>query len=192
MGHTSKCYTDNLKSPPRWPEWRKTWLSHITVYHLWGFPPGAVVKNPTANTGDVVQSLGQEDLLEKEIATHSNILVWKIPWTQEPGMLQSLGSQRIGHDLATKQQQYVIYDQTSYHWSYSSKKKEMKELRVCATKIHGFRTLDIPPKKFIISLLFPIPRPKTAANLSGCKEALRENSKRWKNQVSMLLMSKST
>ena len=44
-----------------------------------------MVKNPTANTGDVVQSLGQEDLLEKEIATHSNILVWKIPWTEEPG-----------------------------------------------------------------------------------------------------------
>ena len=68
----------------------------------------------------------------------------------------------------------------------------MKELRVCATKIHGFRTLDIPPKKFIIALLFPIPRPKTAANCSGCKETQRENSKMWGNQVSMLLRSKST
>ena len=52
-----------------------------------------------------VQSLGQEDPLEKEMATHSSILPWKIPWTREPGGSQSTGSQRVGHDLATKQQQ---------------------------------------------------------------------------------------
>ena len=45
-----------------------------------------------------VQSLGREDLLEKEMATHSSILAWKILWTEEPGRLQSLGSQRVGHD----------------------------------------------------------------------------------------------
>ena len=45
-----------------------------------------------------VQSLGQEDLLEKEMATHSSILAWKIPWSEEPGRLQSMGSQRVGHD----------------------------------------------------------------------------------------------
>jgi len=44
-----------------------------------------------------VQSLGQEDPLEKEMATHSNILAWKIPWMEEPGGLQSMGLQRIGH-----------------------------------------------------------------------------------------------
>ena len=48
-----------------------------------------------------VQSLGQEDLLEKEMATHSSILAWKIPWTEEPGSLQSMGLQRVGHELAT-------------------------------------------------------------------------------------------
>ena len=48
-----------------------------------------------------VQSLGQEDLLEKEMATHSSILAWKIPWTEEPGRLQSMGSQRVRHDWAT-------------------------------------------------------------------------------------------
>ena len=42
--------------------------------------------------------LGQEDSLEKEMATHSNILAWRIPWTEEPGRLQSMGSQRVGHD----------------------------------------------------------------------------------------------
>ena len=45
-----------------------------------------------------VQSLGWEDLLEKEMATHSSILAWKIPWTEEPVRLQSMGSQRVGHD----------------------------------------------------------------------------------------------
>ena len=48
-----------------------------------------------------VQSLGWEDLLEKEMATHSNILAWRIPWMEEPGRLQSTGSQRVGHDWAT-------------------------------------------------------------------------------------------
>ena len=45
-----------------------------------------------------VGSLGREDLLEQEMATHSSILAWKIPWTEEPGRLQSTGSQRVGHD----------------------------------------------------------------------------------------------
>ena len=46
-----------------------------------------------------VLSLGQQDPLEKEIATHSSIFAWEIPWTEEPGRLQSIGSQRVGHDL---------------------------------------------------------------------------------------------
>ena len=45
-----------------------------------------------------VQSLGQEDLLEKEMAIHSSVLAWTIPWMEEPGRLQSMGSQRVGHD----------------------------------------------------------------------------------------------
>ena len=45
-----------------------------------------------------VQSLGREDPLEKEMATHSSILAWRIPWMEEPGKLQSTGSQRVGHD----------------------------------------------------------------------------------------------
>ena len=46
----------------------------------------------------------QEVLLEKEMATHSSILAWEIPWTGEPGRLQSMGPKRVGHDFATKQQ----------------------------------------------------------------------------------------
>ena len=48
-----------------------------------------------------VQSLGQEDPLEKAMATHSSIFAWRIPWTEEPGGLQFTGSQRVGHDWAT-------------------------------------------------------------------------------------------
>ena len=48
-----------------------------------------------------VQSLGRENLLEKEVATHSSILAWKIPWMEEPGRPQSMGLQRVGHDWAT-------------------------------------------------------------------------------------------
>ena len=49
-----------------------------------------------------VRSLGREDPLEKEMATHSSILAWRIPWTEEPGGLQSTGSRRVSHNLATK------------------------------------------------------------------------------------------
>ena len=49
-----------------------------------------------------VRSLGQEDPLEKEMATHSSTLAWRIPWMEEPDGLQSMGSQRVGHNLATK------------------------------------------------------------------------------------------
>ena len=52
-----------------------------------GRPGDSVVKNPPAIQETQVQSLGQEDSLEKEMATHSSILAWKIPWTEEPGML---------------------------------------------------------------------------------------------------------
>ena len=55
-----------------------------------------------------VWSLGQEDPSEKEMATHSSILAQKIPWTEEPGGLQSVGSQRVRHNWATKQQQQVM------------------------------------------------------------------------------------
>ena len=57
-----------------------------------------MVNNLLAMQEAGVRSLGQEDLPEKGIVTHSSILVWRIPWTEEPGRLQSLGSQRVRHD----------------------------------------------------------------------------------------------
>ena len=57
-----------------------------------------LVKNLPAMPETQVQSLGRENSLEKEMATYSSILAWEIPWTEEPGGLQSMGSQRVGHD----------------------------------------------------------------------------------------------
>ena len=57
-----------------------------------------MVKNLPTMWETRVQSLGREDLLEKGMATHTIILAWKIPWTEEPGGLKSMGSQRVGHD----------------------------------------------------------------------------------------------
>ena len=60
-----------------------------------------MVKNPPAMQETQVWSLGGEDPLEMEMATHSSILTWRIPWTEEPGWLQSVGSQKVGDDLLT-------------------------------------------------------------------------------------------
>ena len=68
-----------------------------------GFTGGSLIKSLPANAGGVGSTLGQDDPLEEEMATHSSILAWRIPWTGEPGRLQSMGSQRAGHDLATTQ-----------------------------------------------------------------------------------------
>ena len=61
-----------------------------------------MVKNLPAMQESRVRSLGQENPLEKGMATHSSILAWRIPWTEESGKLQSVGSQRVGHDLVTE------------------------------------------------------------------------------------------
>ena len=75
-------------------------IKTVVLFHR-GFPGGSAVKNLPA-TQELqetwVRSLGQEDLLEKEMATHSSILAWRIPQTEEPGGLQSMGSQRVRHD----------------------------------------------------------------------------------------------
>ena len=60
-----------------------------------------MTKNLLAVQETGIRSMGQEDPLEKEMATHSSILAWEIPWTEEPDGLQSTGSQRVGHDLVT-------------------------------------------------------------------------------------------
>ena len=65
-----------------------------------------------------VQSLGQKDPLEKEMATHSSSLAWKIPWTEKPGRLQSMGSQRVGHDWVKYIETINLEIYSNYQWSW--------------------------------------------------------------------------
>ena len=65
---------------------------------MWASLVAQMVKNLPAVRETLVRSLGQEDPLEEEMATYSSILAWKTPWTEEPGRLQSMESQRVGHD----------------------------------------------------------------------------------------------
>ena len=71
-------------------------IGFVTVYQVTSLVAQMVKRLPTM-WETWVQSLGQEDLLEKEMATHSSILAWKIPWMEEPGRLQSMGLQRVRH-----------------------------------------------------------------------------------------------
>ena len=78
------------------------------------------VKNLPAMQVTWVQSLGQDDPLEKVMSTHSNVLAWRIPWTDEPGGLQSLGSQRVRHNWVTKiknKLKIILFPTASKIWS---------------------------------------------------------------------------
>ena len=70
------------------PQYIRKWTSHVAK----------MVKNPPAMQETWVQSLGEEGPLEKEMTSHSNILAWRIPWTEEPGGLPSMESQRLRHN----------------------------------------------------------------------------------------------
>ena len=72
-------------------------VNNISILFL-GFPGGSDGEESACNAGDLSQSLGWEDPLEKGMVTHSNILAWRIPWIEELGRLQSMGWQRVGHD----------------------------------------------------------------------------------------------
>ena len=71
------------------------------TFHLYVFPGVQSVKSLPAMPETRVQSLGQENLLEKEMATHSSTFAWKIPWAEDPGRLESMGLQRVRHDQGT-------------------------------------------------------------------------------------------
>ena len=90
-----------------------------------GFLDDSAVKNLPAVQETQVWSLGQEDPLEEEMATHSSILAWKIPWPEEPGGLQSKGLQRIGHNWVTWA--HIIYNLRFISLFHTN----MNELNVC-------------------------------------------------------------
>ena len=82
----------------------------VQLGSIWwlGIPDSSVVKNLPAMQRMQALSLGQEDTVEEEMATQSTILVWEIPWTEEPGGLQSIGLQRVRHDLAINHHDHVM------------------------------------------------------------------------------------
>ena len=83
-------------------------FSYILYYNFWASLVAQTVKNPPVIWETWVQSPGWEDPLEEVMATHSSILAWRIPWTEEPGSLQSMESQRVGHFLAHTQEEERI------------------------------------------------------------------------------------
>ena len=115
-----------------------------------GFPGGSVMKNLPAKQEMGVQSLGGEDPLEKEMATHSSVLAWRIPWTEEPGRLQSRGLQRVWHDLATKPHTYIYC--IKLYWplsiSFTLQHDKLQILKVIHVKcsIFSTNTLDFKIK----------------------------------------------
>ena len=97
-GFWSRC--GPLECPPIGSEWAGYLYAHLSPG--WASLAAPMVKNPSAMQETWVRSVGWEHPLEKGMATHSSILAWRIPWTEEPGRLQSMGSQRVRHDWATK------------------------------------------------------------------------------------------
>ena len=80
---------------------------YVRMIDIFFWPP--MVKNPPAMQETWLWSLGWDDPLEKRMATLSSILAWEIPWTEEPGRLQTRGHKKIGHNLVPKQQQYPLW-----------------------------------------------------------------------------------
>ena len=80
---------------PATREARVQFLAHAATASPWGFPCSSVGNESACNEETWVRFLGQEDALEKEMATHSSILAWRIPWTEEPGRPQSMGLQQL-------------------------------------------------------------------------------------------------
>ena len=89
------------------------------------FPGGSEVKRLPTMRETWVRFLGQEDLLEKDMATHSSTLAWKIPWTEEPGRLQSMGLQRVRHNRVTS----LLHHMIKNFWS------TYKSLKKCSPKL---------------------------------------------------------
>ena len=82
------------------PRVKYDWATSLSLF-LWTSLVAQTVKHLSTMQETWVPSLGREDPMEKEMAIHSSTIAWKIPWIEEPGGLQSMGSQRVGHDWAT-------------------------------------------------------------------------------------------
>ena len=101
-------------------------LGLVTSLHFWSSLVAQMVKSLPAMQETWVQSLGREDPLEKDMATHSSILAWEIPWAEETGRLQSMGSQRVKHDwvltLGLPTLMLNLWSQNGFLWKHPSAK----------------------------------------------------------------------
>ena len=100
-----------------------TLILYVCVFTFWELPRWLRGKESPASAGDtrdVGSSPGSEDLLEGEMATHSSVLAWRIHWREEPDGLQSIGSQRVGHDRATEHMHTHSYYICTFFFRFSS------------------------------------------------------------------------
>ena len=98
--------------------WKLPGELRIVQLNCWASLVAQMVECLPAVRETRVQSLGREDPLEEEMATHSSTLAWKIPWTEEPGRLWSMGSQRVGHDWATSVSFSAKWDHIFLKWEH--------------------------------------------------------------------------
>ena len=108
VDETGAYYTEWCKAEIETP------IQYVNAYIV--FPGGSEVKCLPPMWETRVRSLGWEDPLEKEMVTHSSILAWRIPWTEKPGRLQSMGSQRVGHDWVTSLTHSLTLLVLEYTW----------------------------------------------------------------------------
>ena len=110
---TFKTQSDGLSTPHVASLWPPLLLSSFSFKR--GFPSGSVIKNLPANTEIQVRSLGWEDPLEEGMATHSSVLAWKVPWTEEPGRPESVGSRRVRHEWSDYARTHT-HSKESWNW----------------------------------------------------------------------------
>ena len=105
-----------------------------------------MAKNPPTVQETGVSSLGQEDPLEKGIATHSSDFAWEIPWTEEPVGLQSVGSQRVGHNLGTKLEKEMATHSSTFAWKIPWT-EESGKLQTMGTRLSDFSCFPLGTKQ---------------------------------------------
>ena len=103
----------------------KRFSTHVHIH--WNSLVAQTVKSLPAVQETWVQSLGREDPLEKEMATHSSIFAWKTPWTEKPGRLQSMGSKRVRHDCATS------LSHKHYHGTFVKTRNQQRYVHTSST-----------------------------------------------------------
>ena len=108
----------------------KNWKYYTKLSLIWASQVLQMVKNLPAIRETWTQSLSWEDPLKKGMATLSSILAWRIPWTEEPGRLQSMGSQRVEHDWATNTYIHISLIQVHMLWIERLEKDEVKWFQI--------------------------------------------------------------